>query len=93
MTAPNMNSYSGKLPNADGLKQRVREGFGSNQIANRYGVSGDYVRKRMKQLDLNPPRDSVPQRSRNWPTVQLRSREGLISLPRVSILSHLEKYA
>lgn len=85
--------HAGKLPSAEELANLVREGHGSNQIAARFGVTGDHTRKRLKDLGLTPPKDSQPRPNRTRKVMRLNSQHGAISLPRVSILAHLEKYA
>ena len=87
-------SYGGKLPTLDALKAHVGEGYGSNQIADRYGVTREYTRQRLKEFGLTPPHDRQPRPSET-PTVTMKlfSPTGPITLPRVSMLSHMGKYA
>ncbi|WP_146258630.1 hypothetical protein [Agrobacterium rosae] len=85
--------HPGKLPSAEELANLVREGHGSNQIAERFGVTGDHTRKRLKDLGLTPPKDSQPRPRSARRVMQLHGQHGPISLPRVSMLTDMEKYA
>ncbi|MCZ7466423.1 hypothetical protein [Rhizobium rhizogenes] len=83
----------GKLPNADALRQLVREGNGRTQIAARYGVTQDRVRARLKELGMKAPLYRVARPAEKLPTMTLRTDSGPISLPRISIIQDMEKYA
>lgn len=85
--------HSGKLPSVETLKNLVRDGHGSNQIADLYGVTQEYTRQRLKYFGLTPPRNSEPRPLAIRPTMQLRHPQGPITLPRVSMIASMEKYA
>ncbi|WHA40942.1 hypothetical protein [Agrobacterium larrymoorei] len=82
-----------KLPPGDALKKLIRQGFGRNQIAERYSVTPSRVRERLKELGLNAPVNGKPKPDFQISTMTLETPEGLISLPRVSMIASMEKYA
>lgn len=93
MAGRTAHCHGGKLPDADKLRKLVADGYGKKQIAERYGVSRDHVSRRLKRMGMTPPFDSQPAQPRQYPVMQLRGQQSRITLPHVSILAHLEKYA
>lgn len=85
--------FAGKLPSEQALRKLVRDGYGSNQIADRFGVKRDYVRSRLKSFGLAPPADRQPPTIGVPRTMQFHGPGGPVTLPRISIISDLERYS
>ncbi|KQR30491.1 hypothetical protein ASF91_17090 [Rhizobium sp. Leaf155] len=82
-----------KLPTPNTLKKLIRQGYGRNQIATRYDVSPARVRDRLTELGLKAPTNGMPGPMPMVSIIFLETREGLVSLPRVSMIASMEKYA
>ncbi len=82
-----------KLPAPGAIKKLIRQGYGRNQIAARFDVSPGRVRERLKELGLEAPADGTPKPDIKISIMFLGTREGVISLPRVSMIASMEKYA
>lgn len=93
MAGRTAHCMGGKLPSIEMLEKLVSDGYGKKQIAERFGVTRDHVHKRMKKLGVTSPNDSHPKPTRTYPVMRLRGSERRITLPHVSILANMEKYA
>ncbi|MBB3944675.1 transposase [Rhizobium skierniewicense] len=93
MAGRTAHCHGGKLPDGETLQKLVNDGYGKKQIAERYGVTADHVHRRLKKLGVTSPMDSKPQPARTYPVMQLRGPQRRITLPHVSILAQMEKYA
>lgn len=82
-----------KLPPAEVLLEWVNKGYGRNQIAARYGVSLDHMRKILNAYGIIAPRSRDPERLPNTPIMTLYIDGKPISLPRASMIATMEKYA
>jgi hypothetical protein len=81
-----------KLPPAAVLQEWVNKGYGRIQIAAHYNVSLDYMRITLRAYGIIAPRSGDPN-APTKPHVMTMYVDGKpISLPRVSIISHIEKY-
>lgn len=93
MANPARSKTGAKLPTPATLKKLIRQGYGRNQIARRYDVSPARVRDRLTELGLEALTDGMPKPDVQISIIFLETREGLISLPRVSMIASMEKYA
>lgn len=93
MVALARSKTGAKLPAPGAIKKLIRQGYGRNQIAARYDVTPGRVRERLKELGLKAPADGTPKPDFKISIMFLGTREGLISLPRVSMIASMEKYA
>lgn len=75
-----------KLPSVDIIRKLVREGLGLNQIADRFGVTRDHTRRRLKELGLNPPASREASRARTIPVMTVDTPTDPVNLPRISML-------
>lgn len=82
-----------KLPKPDVLRRLVRQGHGRNQIAAIYGVQPERVRKRLRELRLETPIDQEPQDFLKHRPLSIKLHGGRVTLPFVSMIADMEKYA
>jgi hypothetical protein len=82
-----------KLPPAPVLRDLVNQGYGRNQIAAMYGVSLDHARKALKECGIIAPRSRDPNAHPPTPIMTLYVDGRPVNLPRVSMITNLEKYA
>jgi hypothetical protein len=82
-----------KLPSASVLQGLVNQGYGRNQIAARYGVSLDHMRKTLNSYGIIAPRSRDPDAHRTTPIMTLYVEGKPISLPRVSMIADLKNPA
>lgn len=82
-----------KLPKADVLQKLVRQGHGRKQIAEIYGVQPERVRKKLKELRLDAPLDQEPHSFMRHRPLTLRRDGARITLPFISMIASMEKYA
>jgi hypothetical protein len=82
-----------KLPSASVLQGLVNQGYGRNQIAARYGVSLDHMRKTLNSYGIIAPRSRNPDAHALTPIMTLYVDGKLVNLPRVSMITNMEKYA
>lgn len=82
-----------KLPPAPKLQELVNQGYGRNQIAAMYGVSLDHARKILKECGIIAPRSRDPNAQSPTPIMTLYVEGWPVTLPRVSMIATMEKYA
>jgi hypothetical protein len=81
-----------KLPPAAVLQEWVNKGYGRIQIAAHYNVSLDHMRITLRAHGIIAPRSRDPNASTKPHVMTLYVEGNPISLPRVSMISDMEKY-